>query len=620
MEDTNEIKEQMPQNHSSNDINSFLSATRRHIQTLIDYIPGLARGLEHKQTDLEPVKLLAKMPVQISEAKGLPLIATAFCGPSGAGKSTIFNLVTQLKVPAGGAVRPMTHASLAAIPEQIENDIDLCRLFPRFQLEQMQATNDLRNPATPGDRLFYCTYTGSPTEQKLWVCLIDIPDFNTTRRENWEKAEQMIERADSVIFTVYNEAYKSQKTFEILRRVLQLSGSVTYLLTKIDPANCRENASAIREDLIACARQDAEFQMRRSDGETLVEFLENAPFYYSAYSNTLSLDNILPLANCSATFVNQIFGQQGLSILLKRQLQTIAAGRELCERTCESARFQYLSVTRKIEEYDTQLQEAAARIAGNEFPVFAILEMISKILEEKRPNIIKRMFMPLTRLGSGLRSAFDSVRRLLGSPAKADGIGNREVIERQRMQTEMDRLTEEWRKLTVSQNLDYENCRQKISDLGRANLPPASKDWEKHVEGELRIYLQQNPNLWIWVDVVKELAKGAGAGLIAADIVIDGGLGTLCTLSLIGGAGALGGVLSEIFTLMGLREQVKEANRRWVAERRNAFFLHLRDNLARPLFLDKLLDNVADLKPEVIESCEKACQELKEIATQNGTI
>ncbi|NLF97529.1 MAG: hypothetical protein GX569_12375 [Candidatus Riflebacteria bacterium] len=606
------------QNH--NDINGFLVATRRHVQTLIDYIPSLHRSLKELQPELEPVKLLEKMPVKIVDVDDVPVVATAFCGPSGAGKSTIFNLVTQLKVPAGGAVRPMTHASLVATPQQIAENIDLARLFPRFQLEPMQAVSDLRNPASPGDRLFYSTYPNAPETKGLWVCLIDIPDFNTTHRENWEKAEQMIERADSVIFTVYNEAYKSQKTFEILKRVLRLSGSVTYVLTKLDPTNCRENATAIRDDLIACARQDAEFHVQRSNGESLVDFLENAPFYYSAYDNELRIEKILPLEHCAENFYDHIFGQQGLTTILKRQLQTIAAGRELCETTCSSARHVQQSNALKIEKCDELLQQAATRIAGNEFPIFAILEMISRILEENRPNIIKRLFFPLTKLGSGLRRVYDSIRNLLVTPAKSDGLHQRSEVERQRLRSETDRLIEDWRRLYSSDELPYDKCRNLAETLHSSELPPVSKEWEAHVEAEMRIYLQKNPNLWIWLDVIKELIKGAGAGLIAADIVIDGGLGTMGTLALIGGAGALGGVLSEIFTLMGLREQVKDANNRWVKERKTAYFNHLRDKLARPLFLDKLLNTAEDLQPDIIERCEAACNELKEISARNGTL
>jgi ABC-type dipeptide/oligopeptide/nickel transport system ATPase subunit len=600
----------MTDKQKQNNINGFLAATRRHIQTLIDDIPRLHRSLAGRHANLEPVKLLEKMPLQIIEAQELPLVATAFCGPSGAGKSTIFNLVTQLKVPAGGAVRPMTHASLVASPAQVAKDIDLIRLFPGFQLEPMQTVGDLRNPASPADRLFYSTYPHAPGNKGLWVCLIDIPDFNTTHRENWEKAEQMIERADSVIFTVYNEAYKSQKTFDILRRVLKLSGSVTYLLTKIDPTNCRENAEAIRNDLIACARQDTEFHVKRSDGESLVEFLEGAPFYYSAYDNDLTIDKILPLANCSEGFFDHIFGQQGLATILKRQLQTIAAGREICEMTCESARNLQQNTARKIERCDELLQQAAARIAGNEFPIFAILEMISRILEENRPNIIKRLFLPLSKLGSGLRRVYDSIRNLLVTPAKTDGLHQRSEVERQRMQAEIDRLVEEWRRLYSSEELPYEQCRNLAESMGSSELPPVGNAWESHVEEEMRRYLQQNPNLWIWLDVIKELIKGASAGLIAADIVIDGGIGTMGTLALIGGAGALGGMLSE----------VKDANKRWVDERRNSYFVHLRDKLARPLFLDQLLNIAEDLQPEIIGRCETACNELKEISAKNGTL
>ncbi len=609
----------MTEKQKHNSINGFLAATRRHVQTLIEYVPRLHRSLKERRPEIEPVKLLEKMPLQIIEIDDVPIVATAFCGPSGAGKSTIFNLVTQLKVPAGGAVRPMTHASLVAAPEQIAARIDLARLFPKFQLESMQAVSDLRNPASPCDRLFYSSYPNAPESKGLWVCLIDIPDFNTTHRENWEKAEQMIERADSVIFTVYHEAYKSQKTFEILRRVLKLSGSITYTLTKLDPSNCRENARAIRDDLIACARQDSEFHAQRSDGESLVDFLEKAPFYYSAYDNDLKIDKILPLANCSEDFFDHIFGQQGLATILKRQLQTIAAGRELCEAACASARQLQQATGRRISECDEQLQLAAARIAGNEFPIFAILEMISKILEENRPNIIKRMFLPLTKLCSGLRHVYDSLRNLLMKPAKTEGLHQRSEIERQRLQTEIDRLIEDWRRLHSSDDLPYDKCRALAETLCKSELPPVSREWESHVEAEMRKYLQQNPNLWIWLDVIKELIKGAGAGLIAADIVIDGGIGTMGTLALIGGVGALGGALSEIFTLMGLREQVKDANTRWVAERNSAYFSHLREKLATPLFLGKLLNTAENLQPDLIERCETACQQFKEISA-NGTI
>lgn len=606
----------------NNNIDFFLHQTRIHLETLIAGIPQLnlqiknvAGDFSHDQSDI-----LEQIPLTVTFVHNKPVVTLAFCGPSGAGKSTIFNLLTSLNIPAGGAVRPMTHASLAVAPESIASNMPWSQLFPGFDLEAFTANADLRNPSSPADRLFTGCYPASNTSQDFWPCIIDVPDFNTTSVSNWEKADHMLKRADSAIFTVYHESYKSQKTFSILKKVLLLSGSVVYLLTKLDPDQAMQNAREIWGDILQSAEVDPDFQQKRSDGTTLLEFLKKTPFYFSPYVRNPSLTDIKPLSGHNPSIACQIFGQKGLEILLSRQLQAVASGIASSETVCRIAENNKKEVSDLISRINRQIEATAQRITGEEFPVFHILAMIRTLLEENRPAFLKRAFKPLLMLGSGLKSMFNTVKNAIGSISSQDivsGVLIRNELERTRLQKEVERLLHEWRNTPGLKPLSTETLRNVSDQFLKIELPPVDSEWEKSVFQSLREWQSGNKNLWLWFNVVNDILVLFGTVGFLADFLFGGGMGTLGIVAVIGGSSATGGMLLSLFNNMGLGSQILQAHKSWKNLRQQEYIKHLREHFAGPLFLDELNKIDQGLDAGLINSCTASCEHLKEIIRQN---
>lgn len=599
-------------------INAFLSSTRQYLQILQTNMPRIAsfRNDSGATDDSLSFEILQSIPLQINEVASRPVISVAFCGPSGAGKSTVFNLLTGLKVPAGGAVRPTTHASLAAMPAEISKYVELDNLFHGFELASLTDPAELKNPGVTARKLFYTSYESANFTDNLWPCLIDIPDFNTTELTNWEKAEQMIRRADSIIFTVYHEAYKDMRTFEILNKVLQIAGNITWLLTKLDPLNAAASAAEIRADLINCAEKRPEFLTRRADGQTLIEFLSGCAFYYSPYSTNLSLAEIQPVENAQENFVSHIFSQKGLEVALRRQLQSIKTGVDSCESICVTAELERQKVQSEVQSCEQLLASAAKDITGEEFPVFRILELIRKQLEEHRPSFLRRALQPFLMLGSGIMKAITSVGSAMSGMSNQSFSGEikrRDLLERKRLHHAANLLVELWRKQPYLAGFTSEQCSAATEAVCSAELPPVDLEWEKTVNESLQKWQTGNKDLWRWMNIIDELFMLFGFGLVVADFFLDGGVGTLGVVAVVGGSSAAGGLLMSLFNNLGLSREIVDAHSNWKKLRQASYVRHLREKLAGPLFFDKLQNKMTSLSPDLITSCENACRQLKEI-------
>lgn len=608
--------------NDKNNIETFLHHTRTHLETLINGIPLLSQQIKNAARDFssDQVDILEQIPLTITFIHNKPVVTIAFCGPSGAGKSTIFNLLTSLGIPAGGAVRPMTHASLAVAPDSLYPDMPWAQLFPGFELENFSANADLRNPASPANRLFTGFYPAQNTTEDFWPCIIDVPDFNTTSVSNWEKADHMLKRADSAIFTVYHESYKSQKTFSILKKVLLLSGSVVYLLTKLDHDQAMQNAREIWADILQSAEADPDFQQKRSDGTTLIDFLRKTPFYFSPYVRNPSLLDIKPLSGHNPSIASQIFGQKGLEVLLSRQLQAVATGIATSEAVCRIAEKNKKEVSGLIYLVNQQLEATAQRITGEEFPVFHILAMIRKLLEESRPTFLKRAFKPILMLGSGLKAMFVTVKNAISNVSRQDiatGVLLRNELERARLQKEVERLMHEWRNTQGLKPLPTDTLRNISDQFLAIELPPVDSEWEKSVNESLREWQSSNKNLWLWFNVVNDILVLFGSVGFLADFLFGGGMGTLGIVAVIGGSSATGGMLLSLFNNMGLGNQILQAHKSWKKLRQKEYINHLQKHFAGPLFLEELNQIDHGLDAGLINSCTASCDHLKEIIRQN---
>ncbi|GAB4272999.1 MAG: hypothetical protein Kow0029_12190 [Candidatus Rifleibacteriota bacterium] len=599
-------------------VNNLFSEMHRHIEVLLKETPVFVIDTLKENaynSFFEGFLQLKKLPGRHIEVDEKPVIIATLVGPSGSGKSTIFNLLTGLDTPAGGMVRPMTFSSTVAIPSQIYNKFDHQTLFPGFELVELFSPSDLYNKNTPVNQIFKSSYQQPRSD--FWLCLVDIPDFNTTETTNWTKAEQMIERADAVIFTVYTEAYKDQKTYEFLKKCCRFSGNLSYILTKIDSQNPAESAKEVRTDLISTAGKDKDFTEKRANDITLLTYLTNAPFYYSQRANKPEISNFYPIANTDLTFSEFLFSQKGLEIILSHYLQSISVGINSCREICCIAQKRSEKVQKILYKVENQITKASQKIVGEEFPIFYVLAMIRKMLEEHRPGLLQRLIRPISILGQGIRQAINTVQQKIRDIKPEDlsqEIRQRNQLERQRLQKEIEKLIEKWRDSGFGDQLGMENCRFYMNEFLKLELPPVDDEWELFVREKLEDWCQKNKNRWVWINVINEFLILAGTGLFMADLFIGGGIGSLGLVAVYGGGTAAGGFLTSLVNNLGLALEIQAASNRWKELRQQTYCNFIKSNLAKPLFLGPLEQEAETLNRERLNKCFSSCDKLEEIS------
>ena len=208
-------------------LNPFETAER-----LKNNLKEIQKQFPNIQSEEDPVSILEKLPNKIPLINGKPVLVTAFCGPSGAGKSTLFNLLTGLNSPTSDIRRPNSFGSLVAIPQEVFNAPERNDFLPNFKIDYLKSPIELLDENIPKDKIFIEPYDMKYGNKENWIYIADIPDFNSVAVSNWEKTEQMIQRADSVIFVSTEEGYSDRKTIEYFIKVLRISGKTIYLLTR----------------------------------------------------------------------------------------------------------------------------------------------------------------------------------------------------------------------------------------------------------------------------------------------------------------------------------------------------------------------------------------------------
>jgi ABC-type oligopeptide transport system ATPase subunit len=599
--------------------NELFAQMHENISLLLKEIPVLTNNINFKSSesavDIAGFIQLKKLPGRYVEIEGKPVIICSLVGPSGAGKSTVFNLLTNLSTPAGGAVRPMTFSSLVAIPEEIYGKIDCEMLFPGFNLVELQSKSDLRNKNLPASQLFKTSY--KQPESDFWLCLVDIPDFNTTEKTNWTKAQQMIDRADSIIYAVYVEAYKDSKSYDFLKKCCRLSGSLSYLLTKVDSDKANESAKAVRNDLIDFSTKDPEFNEQRSDKTTLLKYFKDTPFYYSERSKDPDISDFHPLANTNLSFNKFLFGQRGLEIILKHYLQSISVAVKSCRSICIEAQSRREMLEEKLGKVDKEINETAERIVGEEFPVFHVLAMIKKLLEENRPGFLKRIMTPVRLIGTTLKNSLNTLHqkvKRVGKSEFSEEVAERDKLERERLKEFSEKLVEKWRESHEKEELNSENCRKQLLALETIPLPPVDEEWEIFVRNKIENWFENNKNRWIWLNVINDLLIAAGTGFFIADVFIDGGIGTLGVVAAVGGSSAASGFFLSLFNHLGLAREINQAHKLWKDLRGCSYVIFLKNKLAKPLLTNPWLLESEKLDKARIEKCQSACENLEEIS------
>src|SRR5262245_2354377 len=332
---------------------------------------------------------------------GEPALVATLYGPTGAGKSTLFRLLTGVPVPAGDDVRPVSYASVVVVPGRVVDRLD--RLLPGFRLEPLREIEQLRRKENNG-KVFHLPAAngedGGPT-----LLLADVPDFNSVAEQNWEACQRMLERAEVVLFVTHTEAYADKRVFGEIARCCRLSAEMVFVLTK---AAGREVAGKIWRDLVDTkidrgrAPHAEAFAQTRADGRALHEFLAECPVYFSPRDRTPNLGDLQPLDEGRPPLTSLLRGLDAENLLLAGLVEPAWRAVGVCRGVLRQARDRAGELERDLAAADAEVNDVAARVAGSEFPVGRMMELLFDEARKNQTRLLRIVTAPFRLVGGAL--------------------------------------------------------------------------------------------------------------------------------------------------------------------------------------------------------------------------
>lgn len=548
-------------------------------------------------------------------AGGQPLLIATLYGPTGAGKSTLFRLLTGIPVPAGEVQRPMTYASVAAVPEEISQE-KLAELFSD-RVEALDDVDRLRDPKSSEDLFYFRHY--SPTENqknhRVSLVLADVPDFNTFVTANWERARRMLQQAHVVLYLCYAEAYADDKSVQELARCCQLAGRLVYLFTKLDTPSL---APEFRASLLEKLQAHPLFQERRQDGRTLIDFLRQSAMYASPRTRTLSIDDIQPVEPGSTTtpaFTSLLLGEDAEQIILASLREPVGSAMQECARLLDRAEDRRRQLDHRWREIEADIDAAARRIVEGEFPANRLLAIVQEELQSMSIGGLAWLGRLVVTPLSKVRKLGDQFRRIWSSDP-ADELKSRNEYEDQQRSLRAEELIDLWRdryrQEAQAGGILSADAIEKVSrQLRDRKLPTVTTGWEQVARDEVKRWITEHHRTAWWMANLVVISSVIGVGLLAADLVITGGVvGTLGGLALGGAGGPAGAALLRLLGSLHLQAVAEKACRSWFDERQIVLKDHLVNDLGRPLF-HQWFDDRQRLANARLEDCRRASRDLE---------
>jgi hypothetical protein len=601
----------------------------KSVGTLINNLPGIHKAASIKEPleDMPGWKDFLGRPRTFVESGGRPVLVGTLFGPTGSGKSALFRDLTGIPVPSD-LVRPTSYSCIVGAPEGVVDQSGVQKLFPNYRVSAMTTPDVLRDPNRKDDELFCAFYKPPQTNgDSVNLILADVPDFNSIDQGNWARADQMLARAEVVVFMTYAEAYKNERVISYLVTACQKAGHLVYVLNKTP----QENAIKIWEDLLKYAKSADRFaEKRHSDNLPLHEFLALSPAYFWPFGGDTvpGRDKLAPIRSESPEFTSFLTGLDAGRVILLSLMEVTPGGVATSRAVLAEASSEKDRLTGIVETVDKQIAEQAAWTAQTQFPVGRWVELVVEIAKQTpRPFLLK----PMIFVSAQFYKIIGQIRRLF-TKSKND-LRPRKDIEKERLALSSMELVEMWRKanpdLVQAGSLSAENCREARDAFLKMDLPPVGTEWDDFVKERAMKWSRENRVTSGVVATLTDLLAVGGITVLAIDLFVARGVLTAAAAaaahSLIGmiGLGAAGsafsGVLIKALKTFGLDGVLQDAYSEWCKARKTEIQGHIQNQFADPLFFKAMKERLAALQSAPITKCMEACDSLEQLDLKFST-
>lgn len=587
-------------------MSSESQTTNSNLFVVIDRLKNNLKQLQQQfinlKTEEDPVSILEKIPDKLPIINGKPVLVTAFCGPSGAGKSTLFNLLTGLNSPTSDIRRPNSFGSLVAIPKEVFDNPERNDYLPNFKIDYLKSPAELLDENIPKDKLFIESYEMKYGNKENWIYIADIPDFNSVAVSNWEKTEQMIQRADSIIFVSTEEGYSDRKTIEYLIKILRISGKVIYLLT-------RNKTQEIAQQILGKHLID---NIKRVDPSAVSE-LGKCHFYYSLLSENPKIEDIKPSAmNSNFNFIDEIFSNQNKETILNSFCYSLKEASILGENLCNKVS----NLIKEEESYrnkiEIQIKKQAEHIVGDEIPLFKILSKIIGEIQIRRYDYIKNKIFNIGNKIKGFFNKNDSDKESIKNELHKINDTEKLDAEQKRLADSVEKLFDEWLKdekanSILDKKVKDESIRGRIRASYKVILPVKNEGYiDEIIKARLNECLDDGSTS-VKIKIANALLAG-GTLLFFIDLFVDGAIGTLGMVSLAALGGLSGSEILNFLNAIGLRPVIEKIQKEWLEKRREEYCNYLME-YAKNLVLEEI-----DFKylKDILEKSQKDIELLKD--------
>ena len=553
-----------------------LAALRPRLEQMLAALPGgTALG------DLPGWMEFVHRPAGLLRVDGVPVLVATLYGPSGAGKSTLFRLLTGVEVPAGAERRPTTFGCVVAVPAEVRDRLDLAETFPGYaEVRELDRPERLADPDLPDGLLYVAEYPVRHSDSAV-ALIADVPDINTVRQDNWQRAEQMLARSEVVVFVCGPESYSDDRSVRQFEQCCRVAGYVAYVFTK-------------------CTRREAEIKWEHLR-EIVEEDLAKVAVFHSEFAAEPTLAGVRPLFT-EQDLPDVLQGADALAIRMASMRKQARLAMRSLREVAEEARERERELKLKTLRIEEACVAEAERVAQARQPVQEVLEIILDRAKGQRPGIVNRLLTPVTLVSKGLRKAFDFARGLVAKPGR--DVKEREAMEREQLAVAGERLIDVLRALDRNA-VDAETAARTLREFLGRQPPEVSKDWEEAIQDETDRWVEEHPRLLHVVALLYDGLLAAGGVAIGVDLGISGGLIFSMGTSAAVGAGMMGGskLLRFLVEKLGLGRVLATAHDAWLRQRRGELADHLREGLADPLLAESLRRGHAALAAANPEEC-----------------